>query len=167
MRRRGPQRAANTTWRGSSFQANPSQSKQIQIGPSEIAWIYLVLFVRIETFQWVTANPNKNPPLRFQLASRLWSCGSSAHCSHPLAKARAAHRLYSVRGNIYNIYFCFCQDNSTCRSPPTPGPPAVTELSTRAMALTGFAGLGWLGACGSGDERPPEADDDQVRDTLT
>ena len=37
--------------------------------PSKIAWIYLVLFVRIGTFQWVTANPNKKfffvsgPPL--------------------------------------------------------------------------------------------------------
>jgi len=35
------------------------------------------------------------------------------------------------------------------------------------MTLAGFAGLGWLGACGSGDERPPEGDDDQLRDMLT
>ena len=41
-------------------QANPSQSKPDQIRPSKIAWFYLVLFVRIGTFQWVTANPNKN-----------------------------------------------------------------------------------------------------------
>jgi hypothetical protein len=36
-----------------------SAAKQIQAKPSKIAWFYLVLFVRIGTFQWVTANPNK------------------------------------------------------------------------------------------------------------
>jgi hypothetical protein len=43
-------------------QANPSPAKQIQINCLD----FLVLFVRIGTYQWVTANPNKNfsPPLR-------------------------------------------------------------------------------------------------------
>jgi hypothetical protein len=33
----------------------PSQTKPHQIKPSKNAWIYLVLFVRIWTFQWVTS----------------------------------------------------------------------------------------------------------------
>jgi hypothetical protein len=37
----------------------PNKSKQNQIDPDKKAWICLVLFVRIGTFQWVTANPNK------------------------------------------------------------------------------------------------------------
>jgi hypothetical protein len=39
--------------------SNPNKTKQNQINPSEMAWIWLVLFVRIGTFQWATANPNK------------------------------------------------------------------------------------------------------------
>ena len=34
--------------------------------PSKIAWIFLVLFVQIGTFQWVTGNPNK----KFRFPSR-------------------------------------------------------------------------------------------------
>jgi hypothetical protein len=41
-------------------QINPNKTKQGQIKPSKIAWFNLVLFVRIGTFQWVIANPNKN-----------------------------------------------------------------------------------------------------------
>jgi hypothetical protein len=37
----------------------PSRTKQNQVKPSKIAWISLVLFVRIWTFQWVTAEKNK------------------------------------------------------------------------------------------------------------
>jgi hypothetical protein len=33
-------------------------AKHGQIKSSERAWFYLVLFLRIWTFQWVTANPN-------------------------------------------------------------------------------------------------------------
>jgi hypothetical protein len=44
---------------GLGGQTNPSKTKHHQIKPSKIAWFYLVLFVRIRTFQWVTANPNK------------------------------------------------------------------------------------------------------------
>ena len=44
-----------------SVQTKPSQTKPDQINPSKIAWFcLLVLFVRIETFQCLTANPNKN-----------------------------------------------------------------------------------------------------------
>ena len=48
-----------------SGQAKPNKSKSGQTKPSKSAWIYLVLFVRIGAFQWVTANPNKNlsPPV--------------------------------------------------------------------------------------------------------
>src|SRR5271165_7404977 len=37
------------------IQISPSQSKPSQAKPSKIAWISLVLFVRIGTYQWVTA----------------------------------------------------------------------------------------------------------------
>src|SRR3984957_20084973 len=46
----------------SPIQINPSKTKPSQIKPSKIAWFYLVLFVQIGTFQWVTTNPNKNFP---------------------------------------------------------------------------------------------------------
>jgi hypothetical protein len=43
--------------------ARPDASKQDQAKPSKNAWICLVLFVRIGTFQWVTAEKiRKNPP---------------------------------------------------------------------------------------------------------
>jgi hypothetical protein len=42
-----------------AVQINPNKTKPGQIKPSKIAWCNLVLFVRIGTFQWVTANPNK------------------------------------------------------------------------------------------------------------
>src|SRR5271157_1515538 len=41
-------------------QARPSKSKPRQANPNKIAWICLVLFVRIGTYQWVTAIPTKN-----------------------------------------------------------------------------------------------------------
>src|SRR3984957_481947 len=40
-------------------QIKSSKTKPRQIRPSNFAWFYLVLFVRIGTFQSVTANPNK------------------------------------------------------------------------------------------------------------
>src|SRR5208282_6714341 len=42
--------------RQSPVQARPSKSKPRQANPNKIAWICLVLFVRIGTYQWVTAN---------------------------------------------------------------------------------------------------------------
>ncbi|HKI16207.1 MAG TPA: phosphoribosyl-ATP diphosphatase, partial [Roseiarcus sp.] len=36
--------------------ARPSYSKPDQADPNKNAWFYLVLFVRIGTYQWVTAN---------------------------------------------------------------------------------------------------------------
>jgi hypothetical protein len=44
----------------SQIQARPSKSKPGQAIPNKNAWICLVLFVRIGTFQSVTAVPNKN-----------------------------------------------------------------------------------------------------------
>jgi hypothetical protein len=56
-----------TPTRPRPVQINPRQTKQGQIKPSKIAWFYLVLFVRIWTFQWVAANPNKKFSLGFLL----------------------------------------------------------------------------------------------------
>src|SRR5208282_3362253 len=38
----------------------PSKPKPSQANPNKMAWICLFLFVRIGTYQWVTAIPNKN-----------------------------------------------------------------------------------------------------------
>ena len=47
----------DTRDRGSAAgQTKPNKTKRHQINPSKNAWFYLVLFVRIRTFQWVTAN---------------------------------------------------------------------------------------------------------------
>jgi hypothetical protein len=55
---------------GRGFQAWPSKSKPGQANPNKIAWISLVLFVRIGTYQWVTAIPNKNSLLALRLVAR-------------------------------------------------------------------------------------------------
>jgi hypothetical protein len=48
----------------------PSKSKHGQANPNKVAWICLVLFVRIGTYQWVTAIPNKNfPPFASSLGA--------------------------------------------------------------------------------------------------
>jgi hypothetical protein len=53
-------------------QTEPNRTKQNQTEPSKIAWFYLVLFVGIGTFQWVTANPSKKscPPVTLCPKSR-------------------------------------------------------------------------------------------------
>jgi hypothetical protein len=45
-------------------QTIPIKTKLCQANPNKIGWICLVLFVRIGTYQWVTAIPNKifSPP---------------------------------------------------------------------------------------------------------
>ena len=58
-------------------QARPSKSKPRQANPNKIAWICLVLFVRIGTYQWVTAIPNKNfSPLALRLIAKRASPGA-------------------------------------------------------------------------------------------
>ena len=62
-------------------------SKQIQIKPSKKAWISLVLFVRIGTFQWVTSEKIKK-------STRVSSCvqNVSKRASPTLFSSRAAWR---------------------------------------------------------------------------
>jgi hypothetical protein len=56
-----------------------SPAKSVQTKPNKIAWICLVLFVRIGTFQWVMAIPNK------KLASSRAVCRlSQAHSTSAL-----------------------------------------------------------------------------------
>jgi hypothetical protein len=58
MRSIKPQsRACSVLMKWSRFSV---RSKQNQADPNKIAWICLVLFVRIGTFQWVAAETNKN-----------------------------------------------------------------------------------------------------------
>src|SRR5208282_4559469 len=45
--------------KGRGAQILPSRAKRNQAHPNKIAWICLVLFVRIGTFQWVTAEKIK------------------------------------------------------------------------------------------------------------
>jgi hypothetical protein len=42
-----------------AVQEKPRKTKDDQTKPNKNAWIDLVLFVRIGTFQWVTRKPNK------------------------------------------------------------------------------------------------------------
>jgi hypothetical protein len=87
-------------------QTNPSKSKPHQIKPSKIAWIYLVLFVRIGTFQWVTANPNKKTLSRLRLgAKRLKRLPLSFSPPRSLARRGLSIRQWK----IHTTYFLFPQ----------------------------------------------------------
>ena len=48
----------------------PSKTKPSQAKPNKNAWFCLVLFVRIGTFQWVTAIPNKKIRLRLRMCAK-------------------------------------------------------------------------------------------------
>jgi hypothetical protein len=49
-----------------------------QANPNKIPWICLVLFVRIGTYQWVTAIPNKNFPPRLRFIAKEASISTLA-----------------------------------------------------------------------------------------
>src|ERR1700722_18600749 len=89
-----------------SGQTNPSKTKPDQIRPSKIAWFYLVLFVRIGTFQWVTANPNR-------IFLPLSHCASNVTVafSLPVLPRGAAAKRSSIRRTVrYTIDFGFTQE---------------------------------------------------------
>jgi hypothetical protein len=46
-------------WAGTPLWIPPNSAKPIQGKSRKKAWIFLVLFVQIGTFQWVAADPNK------------------------------------------------------------------------------------------------------------
>ncbi len=79
-----------------SAEIKPSRSKHNQINPSKMAWFYLVLFVQIGTFQWVTANPNKK-----SLPPRAFREPSQAPFLSPSSTARR-HGADSANRNIHN-----------------------------------------------------------------
>jgi hypothetical protein len=65
------------------------------MNPSYFAWLYLVLFVRIGAFQWVTANPNKK---FFSLAlTRVLVVIGRALNAFPLSLFPFTPRLASAR----------------------------------------------------------------------
>jgi hypothetical protein len=74
--------------------SRPNNSKQNQINPSKKAWIYLVLFVRIGTFQWVTAIPNKKSD---RVSGSVPIVSSAFHLSVLPAAAPRARRTGSIR----------------------------------------------------------------------
>ena len=77
-------------------QANPSKTNQDQIRPSKIAWFYLVLFVRIGAFQWVTANPNKNLSCPCHTVPQM----SQSHSRPVFPRRTAAERGFNrTKGN--------------------------------------------------------------------
>ena len=93
---------------GSGGQTNPSQTKPSQIKPSKSAWFNLVLFVRIETFQWVTANPNKNSVSPVT----LW-----LNCHKPVLPSVSSAPAFPKAGFIrrltrYSTEFWFFQANA-------------------------------------------------------
>jgi hypothetical protein len=69
--------------------------------PSKIAWIYLVLFVRIGAFQWVTPNPNKKicPPATLCLKSH----NPTLSCLLAAGKPCAARGFDPANEKIYSI----------------------------------------------------------------
>jgi hypothetical protein len=85
---------AETNQRAPAQPQGENRSKQNQAKPSptkkskQNSWFYLVLFVRIRTFQWVTANPNmKNLPA-INSYLRLYPIGSTL-CARRGMKRRA------------------------------------------------------------------------------
>ena len=84
-------KAAVSAGPAKSVQAKPNKTKQNQIEPSKIAWICLVLFVRIGAFQWVTANPNKK-------SSPMSHCVSSV--TTPFLSSLLAVRLLSPDADL-------------------------------------------------------------------
>jgi hypothetical protein len=66
----------------------PNKSKQIQIKPSKTAWIWLVLFGRIETFQWVAGEKIKKSGSRLRLRVKRLKPGLPL----PLAASRSVSR---------------------------------------------------------------------------
>ena len=98
--------------RAKSFRANgqinPSKTKSDQINPSNIAWFYLVLFVRIGAFQWVTANPNK----KILPVSHCISNVTSAFFSFAARHARLNRDLELVHRNHYSTCSVFRKENA-------------------------------------------------------
>jgi hypothetical protein len=85
------------------FQAKPNKS-------SKITWICLVLFVRIRTFQWVTANPNKKSGASQVCANRL----KRSFLSFSMPTSSEAW-LVSVNHNTYSMASIFPQTISRRR----------------------------------------------------
>jgi hypothetical protein len=67
-----------------------------------MAWICLVLFVRIGTFQWVTANPNKKIGLASQV---VWNASQTSSLAGRADRAQ----FDSDHKKTYNTDFCFLQ----------------------------------------------------------
>jgi hypothetical protein len=87
-------------------QTNPSKTKPHQIDPSKIAWFYLVLFVRIEGFQWVTANPNKKfaPCLNVSNVTRVFtSCSPLLLAPVPRRRRFPKMAFDQAQGKRYSI----------------------------------------------------------------
>jgi hypothetical protein len=74
-----------------------TKGKQNQIKPSKSAWISLVLFGRIRTFQWVTANPNKKNLFPSHTLAQI-----SQPLSSPLSPRRWAAQDRGVRSDAEN-----------------------------------------------------------------
>jgi hypothetical protein len=109
---------------GLGRQIKPSKSKPTQIKPSKITWFYLVLFVRIGTFQWVTANPNKKS-FPYRTLRRLKPAPSDSSSRPASAQARVRFRtMYCVARYCVARNFRFSKQLFLffCLSGRPPGP---------------------------------------------
>ena len=84
--------------------------KQKQINSSKMAWIYLILFFRIETFQRVAANSNEKfrPPVSG--CTQSVSIGFSLLSSGPPPMPQSAIGDFDIADD-YSLKFRFTQDN--------------------------------------------------------
>jgi hypothetical protein len=79
-----------------------------------MAWIYLVLFVRIGTFQWVTANPNKKPAHVSGSVRNVSDLPSSPNHWQSAGLTRTNRKQH-------NTDFCYSQRGHAKKSRGSPG----------------------------------------------
>jgi hypothetical protein len=90
--------------------SRPNKTMQNQIKPSHFAWFYLVLFVRIGTFQGLHGIQIKKILSRSQALSE--ASQPDIFSLFP-ANRQAARRLGSSNGNMYSTGFRFRPENAS------------------------------------------------------
>ena len=135
-------------------QINPNKTKPGQIKPSKIAWFNLVLFVRIGTFQWVTANPNKKSlPLSGPTVNRLKPAPSDSGLpsdaglgADSVPPMYCVARSFRFSKQLFNFSVCLAerrvrrtpQDARRGASRPFPMAPSLQRFRGSRAARTGM-----------------------------
>ena len=158
MRRREPQ-GPQIQLDGEFF---PSKSKSIQTNPNRTKRNSLDLFGFIRpnldfSMGYSESKQKFSPPV----STRLQVCGPAAQARIArIVSPKRGRRTGCIRSGGISITYIsvFAKTIQHADRQRHPAHQPLPNFPPGPMALTGFAGLGWLGACGSGDERPPEAD---------